>query len=114
MYELFEKKLGIVLNPNDYEIINRLYETYSEEEINQALNIAYQNNAKKVQYVVKILYNLKSENTPSWFNSKIKKEPLSDDELEECIECLKEFHTTDFDKWANNQRKYNERIKREK
>lgn len=112
MYELFEKKLGIALSPNDYEIIKRIQETYPETEIKEALEIAYQNNAKRVQYVLKILNTKEKTNLPDWFDKEIKKEPMPDKELEECIECLKEFHNDDFEEWATKQRKENERLKR--
>ena len=110
MFDLFEKKLGIMLSPNDYEIITRLQETYTESEIKNALEIAYQNNAKKVQYVVKILYNQSKDNLPEWFNKGYKAEPLTEEDIEEvqnAIECLKDFHPKDFDKWAEEQRKVN-------
>jgi len=107
MFEIFEKELGIVLNPRDFEIIKDLTETYKIEQIKEALKIAKQNNARSVKYVVRILNSIDNDPVPSWFNKEYVKEPLTDKDklnIEEAINCLREWHPNNFEKWAQSQR----------
>lgn len=80
-----------VLNSSDYEIIQKIANKYSLEQVKQALAISKQNNAYSIKYLLQVLVNgikekspIKSpSNVPEWLNRDIQYQPMKDTELEE-------------------------------
>ena len=91
MYEFIEEKLGRTLSPFEYETIESWKEKYTEEEIKKAVEIAYTNNARNINYIRSVLLSKKEDIKPSWLDKEIKNEPMAKEELEEWNELLKDF-----------------------
>jgi DNA-binding MarR family transcriptional regulator len=80
-----------VLTSSDYEIIQKIANKYSLEQVKQALAISKQNNAYSIKYLLQVLVNgikekspIKSpSNVPEWLNRDIQYQPMKDTELEE-------------------------------
>lgn len=79
-----------VLNSSDYEIIQKIANKYSLEQVKQALAISKQNNAYSIKYLLQVLVNgikekspiKSSSNVPEWLNQDIQYQPMKDTELE--------------------------------
>lgn len=91
MYEFIEEKLGRTLSPFEYETIKSWLDKYTEEEIKKAVEIAYTNNARNINYIRSVLFAKKVEIITSWLNKEIKNEPMTKEELDEWNELMKEF-----------------------
>lgn len=91
MYEFIEEKLGRTLSPFEYETIESWLDKYTEEEIKRAVEIAYTNNARNINYIRSVLFTKRAEIKPSWLDKEIKNEPMAKEELKEWNELLKEF-----------------------
>ena len=91
MYEFIEEKLGRTLSPYEYELIESWLNTYTEDEIKRAFEISSNNNARNINYVKSVLLGKKEETTPNWLNKEIKNEPMTEAELKEFEDLLKEF-----------------------
>ena len=91
MYEFIEEKLGRTLSPFEYETIESWLEKYTEEEIKKAVEIAYTNNARTLNYIKTVLFSKKPEAIPKWFNKDIKSEKMTKQEEQEFEDLLKEF-----------------------
>lgn len=91
MYEFIEEKLGRTLSPYEYILIDEWAKTYTEDEIKKAFETASINNARTINYVKSVLFSKKPQTTPSWFNKEIKNEPMTQEELKEWNEIMKEF-----------------------
>lgn len=101
VFEWFSNR-NINLNQKDYEIINTIKNEYSEEDINNAFEIAVERQRYNPSYVLGILTkgNIKYSNkkiacVPEWLNKDLSKkedEGLTDEEqrmLDEILEAIK-------------------------
>ena len=92
MYEFIEEKLGRTITPFEYETIESWLDKYTEEEIKKAVEIAYTNNARNINYIRSILLSKnKTDIKPSWLDKEIKNEPMTEAESKEFEYLLKEF-----------------------
>lgn len=91
MYEFIEEKLGRTLSPFEYITIDEWTKIYTEDEIKRAFEIASINNARTINYVKSVLFSKKPQTTPNWLNKEIKNEPMTQEEIDEFNDLLKEF-----------------------
>lgn len=91
MYEFIEEKLGRTLSPFEYETIESWLDKYTEEEIKKAVEIAYTNNARTLNYIKTVLFSKKPEAIPKWIDKEIKNEYMTQEEIDEFNDLLKEF-----------------------
>ena len=83
MYQELENILVRTLSPFEYEKLEELKQTYSEEQIIDAYK---RSNVKNIHYVIKVLQSTKK--TPEW----LKKDIINEDVDEETQEEFKEFN----------------------
>lgn len=101
MYNQLEKILVRTLSPFEYEKLEELKETYSEEQIVAAYK---QYGDKPIKYIEKVLKTIKK--TPDWLNKEIVNEPI-DDETKKDFEDFNNF-LEDFRNETNNKKNKNE------
>lgn len=101
MYNQLEKILVRTLSPFEYEKLEELKETYSEEQIVAAYK---QYGDKPIKYIEKVLKTIKK--TPDWLNREIVNEPI-DDETKKDFEDFNNF-LEDFRNETNNKKNKNE------
>lgn len=91
------EKFKPVLTSSDYEIIQKIANKYSLEQVKQALTISKQNNAYSIKYLLQVLVNGIKEKSPikspskiasNWLNEDIQAKPMNEDEL---LELQKDF-----------------------
>lgn len=89
-----------ILTPNDFEIINKIVENFTIEQVREAIPICEYNNARSLKYLIQVLTNPRKEKVnavkktapvPSWINQDIEVKPISDEDLERLKEEFKEF-----------------------
>ena len=84
MYSELENMLVRTLSSFEYEKLEELKKTYSEEQI----LLAYKNSpVKNINYIEKVLKNKKV--VPEWLNKEIVNEPLTEEDEKEHEEFLK-------------------------
>lgn len=84
MYQEIENILVRTLSPYEYEKLEELKQSYTEEQI----IYTYKNsNVKNINYISKVIQNIKK--TPEWLHKEIVNEPLDDETIQEGIEFKK-------------------------
>lgn len=89
MYQEIENILVRTLSPYEYEKLEELKQTYTEEQIVQAYK---RSNIKNINYVIKVLQTVKK--TPDWLNKEIVNQPLNlndEREFEDFQNFINEF-----------------------
>lgn len=101
MYNQLEKILVRTLSPFEYEKLEELKETYSEEQIVAAYK---QYGDKPIKYIEKVLKTIKK--TPDWLNREIVNEPIDDEtkkDFEDFKRFLEGFRNEEFNKKNKNE-----------
>lgn len=101
MYNQLEKILVRTLSPFEYEKLEELKETYSEEQIVAAYK---QYGDKPIKYIEKVLKTIKK--TPDWLNKEIVNEPIDDEtkkDFEDFNNFLEDFRNEEFNKKNKNE-----------
>lgn len=88
-----------ILTPNDFEIINKIVENFTIEQVREAIPICEENNAYSLKYLIQVVTNPKKKTTttkktspvPDWINKKIEYVRASDEKIKELEEAFKEF-----------------------
>lgn len=101
MYNQIEKIVVRTLSPFEYEKLEELKESYSEEQIVTAYK---QYGDKPIKYIEKVLKTIKK--TPDWLNREIVNEPI-DDETKKDFEDFNNF-LEDFRNETNDKKNKNE------
>lgn len=89
MYQELENILVRTLSPFEYEKLEELKQTYSEDQI---INAYKTSNVKNINYIIKILQSKKK--TPDWLNKEIINQDIdanTKQEFNEFNDFLKEF-----------------------
>ena len=85
MYQELENILVRTLSPYEYEKLEELKQTYSEDQIISAYK---KSNVKNINYIIKVLQSFKK--TPDWLNKEIVNERI-DAETEQQFEDFGNF-----------------------
>ena len=101
MYNQIEQILVRTLSPFEYERLEQLKESYSEEQVVAAYK---QYGDKPIKYIEKVLKTIKK--TPDWLNREIVNEPI-DNETKKDFEDFNNF-LEDFRNETNNKKNKNE------
>ena len=101
MYDELQKILVRTLSPFEYERLEQLKESYSEEQVVAAYK---QYGDKPIKYIEKVLKTIKK--TPDWLNREIVNEPI-DNETKKDFEDFNNF-LEDFRNETNNKKNKNE------
>ena len=87
-----------ILTPTDFEIINKIIENFTIEQVREAIPICEDNNAYSLKYLIQVLTNPKRKtttkkiaNAPKWLKEDIESDDLSDEEIERLKEGLKDY-----------------------
>lgn len=87
-----------ILTPTDFEIINKIVENFTIEQVRKAIPICESNNAYSLKYLMQVLTNpkrntttKKTTHTPKWLKEDIESDDLSDEEIKELEEGLKDY-----------------------
>lgn len=89
-----------ILTPTDFEIINKIIENFTIEQVREAIPICEYNNAYSLKYLIQVLTNPRKEKinvakksgiNPKWLNEDIESHDLSDEEIEKLKEDLKDY-----------------------
>lgn len=87
-----------ILTPTDYEIINKIVENFTIEQVREAIPICESNNAYSLKYLIQVLTNPKRNtttkkyaNTPKWLKEDIESDDLPEEEIKRLEELLKEY-----------------------
>ncbi len=89
-----------ILTPNDFEIINKIVENFTIEQVREAIPICEYNNARSLKYLIQVLTNPRREKTivakksginPSWLNEDLQETPMNENELKELQKEFEEF-----------------------
>ena len=83
MYNEIENILVRTLSPFEYEQLEELKQTYSEEQI---INAYKTSNVKNINYIKKVLQNKKY--TPNWLHQEIKNEEIDEQTKKEYDEFM--------------------------
>ena len=103
--EYLEKNFSRTISPLEYEKLNTWLETFSEEMVKHAIDLAILNNKKTFSYIAGILKNWKTNgykslgdieepkkvDLPEWFDKNIEKEEISKEEQKEIQDILSSF-----------------------
>lgn len=103
--DYLEKNFARTISPLEYEKLNYWLETFNEEMVKHAIDLAILNNKKTFSYIGGILKNWKAngyhsigdieepkkENLPEWFDKNIEKEEISKEEQKEIKDILDSF-----------------------
>jgi hypothetical protein len=84
MYKEIENILVRTLSPYEYEKLEELKKSYTEQQI---IDTYKSSNVKNINYIVKVLQNKKT--IPEWLNREIVNEPLDEETIKEGIEFKK-------------------------
>lgn len=84
MYKEIENILVRTLSPYEYEKLEELKKSYTEQQI---IDTYKSSNVKNINYIVKVLQNKKP--IPEWLNREIVNEPLDEETIKEGIEFKK-------------------------
>lgn len=105
MYKYIESKFGRTLSSLDYQKINDLLEKYSEDEIKKAVDIAYNNNSKNINYIITTLANMPQIELPKWFDGNIPKEKMDMKEFLEVVIDHRQFFNEyeEYKQWVVKQ-----------
>ena len=92
-----------ILTPNDFEIINKIVENFTIEQVKEAIPICEYNNARSLKYLIQVLTNPRKEKingviqnkkvapVPSWINQEIESKQISDEDLKRLKKEFEEF-----------------------
>lgn len=89
MYQEIENILVRTLSPYEYEKLEELKQTYTEEQIIEAYK---RSNVKNINYISKVIQSIKK--TPDWLNKEIVNQPLNlndEREFEDFQNFINEF-----------------------
>lgn len=89
MYQELENILVRTLSPFEYEKLEELKQTYTEDQIIDAYK---RSNVKNINYVIKVLQTIKK--TPEWLKKEIKNQEIDADtknEFEDFNNFINEF-----------------------
>lgn len=89
MYQEIENILVRTLSPYEYEKLEELKQTYTEEQIIEAYK---RSNVKNINYISKVIQSIKK--TPDWLNREIVNQPLNlndEREFEDFQNFINEF-----------------------
>jgi len=103
--EHLEKNFVRTISPLEYEKLNTWLETFSEDMVKQAIDLAILNNKKTFSYIAGILKNWKTngyktlediqdtrkEELPSWVNEPIEQKEITEEERKEFEDLLNSF-----------------------
>lgn len=103
--DYLEKNFARTISPLEYERLKTWIETFNEEMVKHAIDLAILNNKKTFSYIGGILKNWKAngyhsigdieepkkENLPEWFDKNIEKEEISKEEQKEIKDILDSF-----------------------
>lgn len=84
MYREIENILVRTLSPYEYEKLEELKKTYTEEQIIQAYKSS---SVRNINYIVKAIQKVRI--VPEWLNREIVNEPLDEETIREGIEFKK-------------------------
>lgn len=101
MYNQIEQILVRTLSPFEYEKLEQLKESYSEEQVVAAYK---QYGDKPIKYIEKVLKTIKK--TPDWLNREIVNEPIDDEtkkDFEDFNNFLEDFRNEEFNKKNKNE-----------
>ena len=101
MYNQIEQILVRTLSPFEYERLEQLKESYSEEQVVAAYK---QYGDKPIKYIEKVLKTIKK--TPDWLNREIVNEPIDDEtkkDFEDFNNFLEDFRNEEFNKKNKNE-----------
>lgn len=101
MYNQIEQILVRTLSPFEYERLEELKESYSEEQVVAAYK---QYGDKPIKYIEKVLKTIKK--TPDWLNREIVNEPIDDEtkkDFEDFNNFLEDFRNEEFNKKNKNE-----------
>lgn len=74
-----------VLNAMDYEMINKIIDKYSLEELKRAIKVCKDNNAYSIKYLLQVLVNKPKVNQPEWLDKDIKTETIPEEDVKELL-----------------------------
>lgn len=87
-----------ILTPTDFEIINKIVENFTIEQVREAIPICEENNAYSLKYLIQVLTNPKKKTTtkktaptPKWLKEDIESDDLPEEEIERLREGLKDY-----------------------
>ena len=103
MYKEIEKIIVRTLSPFEYEKLERLKETYNQEQIISAYKKC---GDKPINYIEKVIKTIKT--TPDWLNKEIINEPIDNKtkkEFEDFMYFLEDFRNEEFYKKNKNNNK---------
>ncbi len=88
-----------ILTPTDFEIINKIIENFTIEQVRKAIPICESNNAYSLKYLMQVLTNpkknttttKKTATTPKWLKENIESDDLPEEEIERLREGLKDY-----------------------
>lgn len=87
-----------ILTPTDFEIINKIVENFTIEQVREAIPICEENNAYSLKYLMQVLTNPKKKTTtkktaptPKWLKEDIESDDLPEEEIERLREGLKDY-----------------------
>ena len=101
MYNQIEQILVRTLSPFEYERLEQLKESYSEEQVVAAYK---QYGDKPIKYIEKVLKTIKK--TPDWLNREIVNEPIDNEtkkDFEDFNNFLEDFRNEEFNKKNKNE-----------
>lgn len=84
MYQKIENILVRTLSPYEYEKLEELKQTYTEDQI---INAYKTSNVRNINYIAKVIQSRKV--VPEWLNREIINEPLDEETIKEGIEFKK-------------------------
>lgn len=87
-----------ILTPTDFEIINKIIEKFTIEQVREAIPICESNNAYSLKYLMQVLTKPKKKTTtkkttptPKWLKEDIESDDLPEEEIERLREDLKDY-----------------------
>lgn len=90
MYNYIQSKFGRTLSNIEYEQLDKMLDSYTEQEIKKAVDDCCNQNIRNINYISKVLNGNKKEE-PSWLNENIEKEYVSEEEFIELFDLMKRF-----------------------
>lgn len=96
IFDYYQDKIGD-LTPSQYEELNNLLNKYNEDRIKESIDIAYNNKVNNFNYIKSVIKNNKISKSkketivPSWLDSEIESEQVSEEELAELERELSNF-----------------------
>lgn len=86
-----------ILTPTDFEIINKIIENFTIEQVREAIPICESNNAYSLKYLLQVLTNPKRKvsklktKVPEWLGKEIESHDLLEEEIKEIKKELEKY-----------------------